>query len=256
MAGTKISELPTTSTLNDNDIIPVVQGGETKSVSLATLKDSAQVAPPAFVAASGSHISESGTPIVTARTEDNVTTLTFNYLKGIKGDKGDKGDKGEAGTSSIPIATVLPYFGQNLPERFLWCDYTEFDPAEYPDLYAELGDNHTPDLREVVLVGAGKNTTNIFDSTETDPNTQAAGTQAHDVYSVGEFKDDQFQGHQHEQYQATSNDEANWNGSYLITGWTWRDTRKIKNMADMTAARWGTTTHGKQVGCHYIIKAE
>lgn len=162
----------------------------------------------------------------------------------------------------IPVGTVVDYWGTTDPDDWFVCDGRDTTGTDdeletnYPTLYVMLGNSNVlPDLRECVTVGAGKNETNIFDSTETNPVTGIAGTQAHDVYTIGEFKDDQFQGHQHEQYQATSDSKANWNNSYRISGWTWRDTQKIKDMADMTAARWGTTTHGKQVGCNKIIKA-
>lgn len=162
----------------------------------------------------------------------------------------------------IPVGTVVDYWGTTDPDDWFVCDGRDTTGTDdeletnYPTLYAMLGNSNVlPDLRECVTVGAGKNETSIFDSTETNPATGTAGTQAHDVYIIGEFKDDQFQGHQHEQYQATSDSKANWNNSYRISGWTWRDTQKIKDMADMTAARWGTTTHGKQVGCNKIIKA-
>ena len=162
----------------------------------------------------------------------------------------------------MPVGSVTAFYGNTAPTDWFFCDGTDTTgtanelQTNFPRLYAVLGNSNVlPDLRECVIVGAGKNETNIFDSTETNPVTGTAGTQAHDVYAVGEFKDDQFQGHQHEQYQATSSSKANWNSSYNISGWTWRDTRNIKNMENMTAARWGTTTHGKQFGLNYIIKA-
>lgn len=172
----------------------------------------------------------------------------------------------------IPTGTILNYPGTIAPAGFALCIGQTAMRSKYfnlirwvieNDLIGEnklFGDGdgvstfEFPDLREVVLVGSGKNERYVFDNTELDPVTGTNGTQAHDVYNVGEFKDDQFQGHNHEQYQATSNDEANWNKSYLISGWTWRNTRNITEMTGMTAPRYGTTTHGKQIGMNYIIR--
>ena len=152
------------------------------------------------------------------------------------------------GSSELPLGAIIPFYGPAPNSEWLECDGTDTTgtskelQTNYPGLYSYLGNsNILPDLRECVLVGSGKNTTDSIT--------------AHDVYNVGKFKDDQFQGHNHEQYQATSEDEANWNRSYLISGWAWRNTRNITEMTGMTAPRYGTTTHGKQKGVTYCIKA-
>lgn len=44
-------------------------------------------------------------------------------------------------------------------DDWLLCDGCVYDTDDYPQLYSVLGDNHVPDLRELVLVGAGYNTT-------------------------------------------------------------------------------------------------
>ena len=48
-------------------------------------------------AAAGAHINETGTPTVTANTVDDITTLTFNYLKGAQGPSGPQGPQGPSG---------------------------------------------------------------------------------------------------------------------------------------------------------------
>ena len=55
--------------------------------------------------------------------------------------------------------------------------------TRYPNLYALLGSNVLPDLRECTLVGAGRNTLNDILN--------------HDVYAIGEFRDDQMRNHNH-----------------------------------------------------------
>lgn len=94
-----------------------------------------------------------------------------------------------------PIGTIISTYKKIKPANYLYCDGSTFDPEIYPGLYLYLGTNVLPDYRECAMVGAEKNTTNVFDSSETDPSTGLPGTQSHDVYTEGEFKDDQFQGH-------------------------------------------------------------
>lgn len=55
--------------------------------------------------------------------------------------------------SSLPIATILPFAGNTVPDEFLLCDGSEFDVTKYPDLYSALGRNTTPDLRGRFLEG-------------------------------------------------------------------------------------------------------
>jgi hypothetical protein len=102
-----------------------------------------------------------------------------------------------------------------------------------------------PDFRECVLVGAGEST--------------RADIASHDVYSVGEFKDDQMQGHWHKglPYQSS--------GTYDSLSVTshWSSSDAIPNRVGATdivqdrtngTPRVGSTTHGKQIGINYIIK--
>lgn len=106
------------------------------------------------------------------------------------------------------------------------------------------GDGNTtfnlPDYREVALVGAGQNGK---DSIST-----------HDVYTVGQFKDDQIGYHTHT--SATSSFMC-WNnpeGDYAYSGdGSQYITRNNTGNVD-SAYRRGNTTHGKQKGVKYIIK--
>ena len=98
-----------------------------------------------------------------------------------------------------PVGSLLITYKKIQPRNYLYCDGRDTTgtaielETHYPALYLYLGNNVLPDYRECVMVGAEKNTTDVFDSTETDPNTGNAGMQNHDVYAQGEFKDDQIQ---------------------------------------------------------------
>lgn len=153
----------------------------------------------------------------------------------------------------LPVGAITAFTANTIPSGWLLCDGSTFDETLYPALFIALGGNVLPDLRETVLVGAGENTTlTIAD---------------HDVYELGEFKDDQFQGHWHTlgnrdngivstalgaNETGGSIQGANPGGvnRYTITG-------ALDATSDGTNGepRTGTTTHGKQVGVNYIIKA-
>ena len=100
------------------------------------------------------------------------------------------------------------------------------------------------------MIGIGQSNNN-YDET-TNPN----GIQEHDVYTLGQFKDDQFQGHSHKYYGGT---HGNY-GGYV----RFEDSAGGPNalypgtphpISEYGTPRYGTTTHGKQVGVLYCIKA-
>jgi hypothetical protein len=152
---------------------------------------------------------------------------------------------GSAKGSGVPLGTILAIHSNQVPDGYLPCNGVQFDTAQFAALYALLGDDHTPDLREVTLRGIGHNGTYVFDSTETDPSTGQAGTQNHDEYTLGQFKDDQVQQHGH-----WSSEIGGGTGALLQQG--------IGGQVAGTYvanARVGTVTRGKSVGVNYIIKA-
>jgi hypothetical protein len=107
--------------------------------------------------------------------------------------------------------------------------------------YVDADHFNLPDYREVALVGVGQNS------------TEGANLATHDIYTVGEFKDDQLQNHTH--YDPTSGQSVTQNGWATI----WQDsgvtaTINMNWMEGMSQGRSGTTTHGKQKGVIYIIK--
>lgn len=161
------------------------------------------------------------------------------------------------GSSGLPVGAIVPFFGPAPNLEWLECDGTDTTgtsrelQTHYPTLYSYLGNtNVLPDLRECSLVGVGKNETYVFDSTELDPATGTQGTQDHDVYTVGEFKDDQL-GLQNATWRKSNN------GSEPSYGFYWQNSTKwqVTTAQVLKNARVGTTTHGKRIGVTYCIKA-
>ena len=155
------------------------------------------------------------------------------------------------------------------PFGALIVDGSAYSKVKYPRLANFLGIRYNlstdpsdvfrlPDYRECVLVGAGQNT--------------MSGIAKHDVYNIGEFKDDQMQTIPDSDYSfdiakygssvigpsvrgvknVTVSNGGNlqcldWNGAGVSQRVSWSDKGNTKQ-------RNGSTTHGKQFGVNYIIK--
>lgn len=157
----------------------------------------------------------------------------------------------EAFISPIPVGTVLPFTGNTEPEGFLFAEGQEVLRNAYPNLFAIIGTTYgagdgattfnLPDYREMVLVGAGQNA--------------KLNIKEHDVYELGQFKDDQMQGHSHDTGYAQGVGPYS-KATYTVqTGdKSSRTTLNATNQPGYGAVRVGTTTHGKQIGIRYIIK--
>ena len=163
--------------------------------------------------------------------------------------------------STAPLGTVLSFAGQTAPHGYLLCDGASYKVADYPHLYAVIGNTYggdstnfnVPDFRETVLVGVGENTTDTIAS--------------HDVYGLGEFKDDQFQGHWHKlgssDGMVTVSLGAGDKGGSINSAAPEVNVKRypvntaLDAITDGTNGepRTSTTTHGKQKGVTYIIKA-
>lgn len=140
--------------------------------------------------------------------------------------------------ADAPIGSIIPFGGTTAPDGFLLCQGQAVSRTTYSELFAiigtayGIGDGSTtfniPDLRETVPVGVGEN----------DAQTIAE----HDVYTLGEFKDDQIQNIGKMKANAT-------NGYSVVSGGI------AGYITSNSALRTGTTTHGKQLGVNYIIKA-
>ncbi len=152
----------------------------------------------------------------------------------------------------IAPGIMIPYAGTIAPKGYLLCIGGEVLKAQYPALYAAIGIDwgtasdsahfKIPDIRESTLVGAGQSD-NDYNET-----TNPSGIHVHDVYALGEFKDDQFQSHTHKYTIYSQRKDVSWSSSSHI----WVDTANA-NTGEPTG-RIGTTTHGKQMGTNYIIK--
>ena len=142
------------------------------------------------------------------------------------------------------IGAVKPYAASTIPYGWLECNGQSLSRTDYADLFSILGTTYggvgsdyfnVPDYREVALVGVGTNSTNSSIAT-------------HDIYALGEFKDDCFQTHTHQYVRfgianrsTGSTSTADTPGFYEATG---EPTGRAKSV-----------THGKQKGVYYIIKA-
>lgn len=164
--------------------------------------------------------------------------------------KGERYDI-EASTNPIPTGAVFPFAGITAPEGFLFCDGSEVSRVTYSKLLGVIGETYgrgdgsttfnLPDYRETVLVGAGQN--------------EKLNIKEHDVYNIGEFKDDQMQGHWHKINGQGSNSTGR--GGVFYEPETSADVATAKKIiSDGTNGdpRIGSTTHGKQVGINFIIK--
>lgn len=159
----------------------------------------------------------------------------------------------EAYENPVPTGSVLHFAGETAPEGFLLCNGQEVSRITYARLFSVIkqkygaGDGSTtfnvPDYREVTLVGAGQN--------------EKLNITEHDVYNVGEFKDDQMQGHKHSNRGQISDGSSD--GKYKA-----QVTLNTKSVNEITGnpitdgingtPRIGSTTHGKQIGINFIIK--
>lgn len=151
----------------------------------------------------------------------NGSNLTYKNLAG-------------ASSDGLPIGTVIALYTNSVPSGYLPCNGVTFDTTQYPALYILLGRNTTPDLRECNLVGIGESTREVIIN--------------HDVYTLGQFKDDQMQEHTHTMSKLTSLGEQ-----YELT--SGQDYGFDTVQTSVNSGRTGATTHGKNVGVNYAIKA-
>lgn len=158
-------------------------------------------------------------------------------------------------SSGIPVGAVMAFARGTTQYGWLLCDGRDTTgtadelQTHYPALYTYLGDsNILPDYRECVLVGVGQNTTDTIAE--------------HDVYTLGEFKDDQFQGHKHIIKQDSNNPPTGVpiNSPALFGANSGKPNTNAmgETYSDGTNGepRVGTATHGKQKGVAYYIKAK
>lgn len=135
------------------------------------------------------------------------------------------------------LGAVQGFLITPIDKHWLLADGSHVDANLHPRLAAVMPT--LPDLRECVLVGAGQNKHNSIAT--------------HDVYSVGQFRDDQFQDHTH---SVTVSDRVNaiWQIAPGNAAYYSRDTESKTSSG--ASGRAGTTTHGKQTGVLYYVWAD
>lgn len=161
--------------------------------------------------------------------------------------------------ADAPIGAILAFGGSSAPAGWMICNGAAISRTTYAALFAVIGtaygagDGSTtfnlPDPREAALVGAGTNVLN------------AGSIAAHNAVSLGAFQDDQMQkmeGNIGEVFNFTTPSGVFELGSASPTGFVGDGQYNPYNvqMDTSKAARTGTTTHGKQLGVNYIIKAQ
>lgn len=186
-----------------------------------------------------------------------------------------------AGASSggLPVGSILALHTNRVPSGYLPCNGATYDIAQYPALYTILQTNVLPDLREMNLVGAGTNA--------------AQNITTHDVYTIGQFKDDQVQevvtgvesevtdpGHRHYfccgengKWSVPAIDNSISSSGQCICVYSDPDTQDstfrfltqtdtactgitvCNSLTCNSNSRTGSTTHGKNYGVFYVIKA-
>lgn len=167
---------------------------------------------------------------------------------------------------TLPAGTVIPYAGTIIPAGWLACEGQEVSRITYAALFEAIGTSYgagdgsttfrIPDYREAALVGIGQ---------------RASGVADHDVYTLGQFKDDQLQnivgliaivGNESAPSFLTPKGgygALKVGGEILgsLAGVTTSTTSGMGRYIEFNAsdsARAGTTTHGKRMGVNYIIK--
>ena len=141
----------------------------------------------------------------------------------------------DSGKDYSMLGAVQGFLITPTDKHWLLADGSTVDATLHPRLAAVMP--KLPDLRECVLVGAGQNTHNSIAT--------------HDVYDVGQFRDDQFQDHGHVLitrigYQVSG---TGWAVSNYGTEWN-------RYNAGDASGRKGSTTHGKQTGVLYYVWAD
>jgi len=150
----------------------------------------------------------------------------------------------------MPTGAIMEYAGATSPDGFLLCQGQAVSRTAYSVLFGVIsttfgvGDGSTtfnvPDFREAAPVGVG---------------TRASGVVANDVYTLGQFKDDQGQGHVHAQRGAGSGSGNDFLRQSLDSVANATSTTGVPSTDGTNGdPRTGTTTRGKRLGINFIIK--
>ena len=141
--------------------------------------------------------------------------------------------------AALPIGSVIAWPGSSIPTGWLLCNGQAHGSAV---LQAVLGSANVPDYREVALVGAG---------------TRASGVADHDVYTVNQMKDDQFETHKHASGYNTNDGYPGSGGGAGYQGGPATYTTGTSVLAPTSngyTIRAGSVTRGKRIGVNWIIR--
>lgn len=141
----------------------------------------------------------------------------------------------DSGKDYSMLGAVQGFLITPTDKHWLLADGSPVDATLHPRLAAVMP--NLPDLRESVLVGAGKNTHNSIS--------------AHDVYSVGQFKDDQFQDHGHTLITRAGYVVGGPGFAVSDYGGEWG-----RYTSGDASGRAYSTTHGKQTGVLFYVWAD
>lgn len=149
--------------------------------------------------------------------------------------KGNKCVAGGVGTNLPLLGAVQGFLITPTDLHWVLADGSTVDATLHPRLAEVMP--VLPDLRECVLVGAGKNTHNTI--------------AAHDVYTVGQFKDDQMQARTHTSTQRAGFQVSGTGYAVASSGLAYGS-----NTSNNASGRTGSTTHGKQIGVMFYVWAD
>jgi len=203
------------------------------------------LASPAFT---GTPSLPTGTTAITQSRADNSTKLATTAY---------------ADNSNLPIGSLIMFSAIVAPNSsWMICDGSPISRTTYSSLYGLIlttygsGDGSTtfnlPDMREAVPVMLGTYSPQTGYNTTTHP-----AITAHDAFSIGQFKDDQFQGHGHPTNRAygggTGQDyQVSQNGSGTIISANYGAGNPV--IISNGGPRVGDLTRGKRIGMNFIIK--
>lgn len=143
--------------------------------------------------------------------------------------------------SGNPVGTVIAVYSNKVPNGYLPCNGVQFDTAQFPVLYALLGDDHTPDLRECTLKGIGESGRTV------GAHVKAGGL------AVGEFIDDKVQDFD---FRTAESGSESWEDGYAVRGHANGVSYRTLTLQAMSSSiRSGATTEVKAVGVNWCIKA-
>jgi microcystin-dependent protein len=77
---------------------------------------------------------------------------------------------------SIPVGTIIAYYGSSAPEGFLACNGGSFSASKYPQLYSRLGKATTPNLQGCFLRGYQSGLTGSIGAVQQDAGRRLSGS--------------------------------------------------------------------------------